>query len=285
MAYNLIKFNFVKKTQTSVQIDSNVKSFCCVDDDIYFLHDNGIGLINDNGTDLNWCKKLVYVSATDLSNLSSITYNKTDGCLYVVSDGGCQIIKIDIQMLEFDLVISQSSAERFKKKVFSTDQSKTYIVANGHDVAWSVKDCHRCFKMSRGKSVPLVGCGRSGFSLSSPCHARICCPTGILIMEDTICFADSGNNCLRGVKKDSIFNIIDDCSTLLDIHYHNKKLFFLSDNSIHMLSSEGDATHLFEVYRVEQKIQSFCPTGKDCVYILEKNDGGIFKEAESGESS
>jgi hypothetical protein len=39
-----------------------------------------------------------------------------------------------------------------------------------------------------------------------------------------------------------------------------------------MLSPEGNAKHLFEVYKGEE-IQTFCPSSKNCIYILEKNNG------------
>ena len=55
---------------------------------------------------------------------------------------------------------------------------------------------------------------------------------------------------------------------LKDIYSFNEKFFFLSENIIRMFSSEGDSTHLFEVYRSKNIIQSFYPINKDCVYIL-----------------
>jgi hypothetical protein len=175
-------------------------------------------------------------------------------------------------MLEFEEVISPDSARRFRDKYLSTSNSPTYVTSDGKDIIWTIRDCHRCFKTLGDKAIPFVGCGKAGFSMSKPEFSKICHPTGITIMEGTICLADSGNNCLRGVDKNSTFNIISDCKDLKKVSYDNRKLYFLSENSIHMLSSEGDKTHLFEVYRVEQEIQSFCLSGKDCLYILEESD-------------
>jgi hypothetical protein len=283
MSYKLVKANFVNKTQESKELDFYLRDFCCVDDDIYFTHKNGIGLMSGDEVDFDWCNTLSYVTVPDLTNLSSISYSKEDNSLYFVSDGGSQVGRINLQMLEFELLISPSSAKKFHDKYLSTDKSETHIVYGGGKVVWSVRDCHRCFLVDGDKAIPLVGNGRSGFSLSGLKNSRVCCPMGVAIMENTICFADSGNNCLRGISGDSTFNVIDDCKDLKNVFYDNKKLFFLGGNTIHMLSSEGDATHLFEVYKVEHKIQSFCPTGKDCIYILEKSDASTSEKTESNQ--
>jgi len=284
MSYKLTKVNFVNKKQEHIASDFHARSFCCVGNDIYFLHENGIGLLSQGKIDLNFCESLAYVVDPEITNLSSIFYSELNDSLYVVSHGGSQVCKVGLQMLEFEYLISQDSAKRFQDKFLSTDKSQTYITHYNHQVVWSVRDCHRCFKMSGEKAIPLVGCGRSGFSLSNLKCTKICHPTGVAIMEKTICFADSGNKCLRGIKGDSTFNIIDNCKDIKDLFYSNKKLFFLSDNGVHMLSSEGDMAHLFEVYKVEHKIQSFCPTGKDCVYILEEDNASTSKKAKSGQS-
>ena len=97
-------------------------------------------------------------------------------------------------------------------------------------------------------------------------------------MGDIICFSDSGNKCLRGVKKGATFSVIENCENLKDIHFDGKKLFFLNGSSVSMLSSEGDKSHLFEVYRVERKIKSFCPSSKGSIYLLEECNGNQTEE-------
>jgi hypothetical protein len=280
MIYNLIKFNYANQTKNTIPLDFHPKGFCCVNDDIYFIHNNGICKKSEDGFEFDWCFTLTCASVPDLSQLSSISYCEKSNSLYVVGAGGSQLYKIDLTMLEFEDLISSDSARRFKDQYLSTDKSPTYVVSNGREVFWSVRDCHRCFKVSGEKALPLVGCGRSGFSMSNLKCSKICHPTGMAIMEQTVFFADSGNNRLRGIKGDSTFSIIDDCKNLRDVFYDSKKLFFLSDNTVHMLSSEGDKTHLFEVYKVECEIQSFCPTGKDCLYILEKNHASTSEKTE-----
>jgi hypothetical protein len=286
MTYNLTKINFSNKTKASIPVNFEVKSLCCKDEEIYFIYNGGIGKIEKGIVDTNWCYELCYTEKPpDLTNLSSITYCSKSDSLYVVSGGGSQILKINLFMGEIEELLSPNQSSEIKERYLSTTQSPTEVVSDGFRVIWSVRDCHRCFKIEGGVPSPFIGCGKSGFSISNLKCSKICHPTGVTIMENTVCFADSGNNCLRGTRNDSIFNIIEDCKKLRDVFYYNKKLFFLSNNAIHMLSSEGDKTHLFEVYKVEHNIQSFCPTGKDCLYILEENDASTPEETENCQST
>lgn len=272
MEFKITKKSFKNKTTKSFIIDFIMKDFCCVKDDLFFIHDRGIGLISGEVSNLNWNHELAYIKKPDFSKFSSICYNELDNSLYFVSNSGSQIYKANLSLMDFENLISESSAEIFKKQFLGTNNSETHIVSNGKKVVWSVKDSHRCFALNSDNAIPLVGCGKPGFSISNLKNTKISKPTGITIMGDVVCFADSGNNCLRGVSGSSTFNIVSDCKDVVDIHYVNKKLFFLSDNVIHMLSSEGDATHLFEVYKVKNRILSFCPTNKSDIYILEENN-------------
>jgi len=277
MIYELIKFNYIEKTSKTIA-KLPIVSFCCFEDQIYYSHSNGIGSIIDGKVDENWHEELCSVSPPDLTNISSMTCCSPLEHLYVVCDGGSQVGRIDLKMLDFDFLISKGSSDKFQKKFLPTMTSDTYISSSGTEIVWSIKDCHRCFKMRGDSAVPLVGNGKSGYSLSKVENSRICSPTGITYMNKTVCFADSGNNCLRGIKGNFTFNVIDECKGLGDVHYVNEKLFFLSENIIFMLSSEGDSTHFYEVYGSENPIRSFYPSDKGCIYILVDNGNKVKKE-------
>jgi hypothetical protein len=285
MACELIKLNRLTKEQSSIQINMDIRSFCCVDDDIYFIHSEGIGIIQDGIVNPNWYQELCSVDKPDLSSLSSIAYCQFNNSLYVVSDGGSQIGKVDLIMLDFEFMISKGSVRQFKEKFLSVDDSDTYIVSDGRKIIWSVKDCHRCFQMLDSKAVPLVGCGKSGYSMSKLEHARISCPTGVAIMNGVICFSDMGNNCLRGVSNNKLLTIISECKNVKDVFYHDEKIFFLSDKIIYMLSSEGDSGHLFEIYRSNNLMQSFFPKGNDCMYLLYNNYDIPLQEENTNQST
>jgi hypothetical protein len=276
MISELIKFNFIEKS-SKIITDVPMVSFCCFKDQIYYSHSKGIGSIIDGEVDNNWHEELCSVSPPDLTTISSIASCEPLNNLYVVCNGGSQIGRIDLNMLDFDFLISNGSAVKFQKKFLSTTTSETYVSASSTEIVWSVKGCHRCFKIHNSSAIPLVGNGKAGYSLSKNENSRICSPTGITHMNGTVCFADSGNNCLRGIKGNFTFNVIDDCKGLGTIHYVNEKLFFLSGNIIFMLSSEGDSTHFYEVYESEHPIRSFYPSGKDSIYILVDNGNKIKK--------
>ena len=55
----------------------------------------------------------------------------------------------------------------------------------------------------------------------------------------------------------------------------------LNDDSIQMLSSEGDASHLFEVYKSKDTIYSFDVLNKDTVYVLERDYATKNEETEN----
>ena len=270
MSYKLTKVNYINKQIESLDLDFKPRDFCCVRNEIYFVYEYGIGRIFDNVIDLDWHNNLGFVEETDLTTLSSITFNKNHNSLFIVAENGSQIVKIKLDMLNYEEVIPRRKANEFKKK-YLTSNSETYIASFGFKTVWSVTNCHRCFILDEDKALPLIGCGKPGFSISKLDKSNICYPKGITIMNNAIYFADSGNNTLRGIQDEKIYTIIDDCDSLKDVIFCNNKLFFVNDNVIHMLSSEGDASHLFEVYKSENTICSFDILNKDTVYVLERD--------------
>jgi hypothetical protein len=240
MTFKLIKYDFVKNI-TKLISEIPMVDFCCKGEEIYFVHDNGIGTIINGEIEYDWYEYLCSVSTPDLTTISSITYCSKSNRLYVVCEGGSQIGRIDLDMMEFSYLISKTSVKEFKSRFLQTLKSKTYIFVDNSKIFWSVRDCHRCFKIHGDSAVPLVGTGRSGYSISSLKNTKVCHPSGITGMNGVICFVDSGNKCLRGIGRNSTFNIIDNYDGLKDVHFYNEKFFFLIDKSIHMLSSEGDS--------------------------------------------
>jgi len=281
MIYKLTEKNLTTRKQRNFEINFEIKDFCCVGDNLFFLHDDGIGKMNNGDCNPDWRYELTYTEKPDFSTFSSICYNSSYDCLYIVSEGGSRIHKVDLELMDFENLISKNSAKQFRRKVLGRSDSRTYVTSLENQVIWSTTNCHRCFIMNEENAFPLIGCGKAGFSISNLKNTRISKPTGVAIMGKTVCFADSGNNCLRGIRKNSTYTIIDDCKDLKDIYYVKNKLFFLSDNTVHMLSSEGDATHLFEIYKVGNKILTFCPSDNGCVYILEEYYVESPEEAES----
>ena len=276
MAYNLLK----KVTNCPIEkipVDLNIRDFCCVDEDLFIVHDNGIALMRDGELDMGWINSVAFMEFPEMTSFSSICYNKDRQCLYIVSDGGCRIYSLCLQLMNFEPVFSQEDVDMLKKKYIGCKNSETHISSSKDMIVWSVKDSHRCFQVISQRPLPLVGCGRSGFSLSTPVNSRICHPTGVTIMENVFCYSDCGNEYIRGIQGSSSFVVIGGCKNLGTVHYANKRLYFLSDNIIHMLSPEGNTKHLFEVYRGGE-IQSFCPSNKNCIYILEKKNGRTKKD-------
>jgi len=283
MAYKFTKLNYANNKKEFIGVDIKPIDFCCKNDEIYFIHENGLGKISDGVVNSEWHDELFYREVPNFSSLTSITYDLKQDCLYLVSNGGSQIVKVSLDLLEYEEIISKDSARNFRKKYLSEKDSETYIHSNGHVIVWSVTNSHRCFIMDKDFAKPLIGCGKGGFSISQLDKSRICYPKGILVTSNFICFNDSGNNKLRGIKKDKCFSIINDCKDLSDLSFHRNKFFFLSENCLHMLSSEGDMKHLFEVYSGENKICHFYPSGKDVIYILEEDNATKNEtETESG---
>ena len=280
MKYKFTKLIYSSGKKESIDIDFKPIDFCCKEDEIYFIHENGLGKISDNVVNLEWHDELFYREPPDFSSLTSIAYDSIHNNLFLVSGGGSQIIKIGLDLLEYEELISKDSAERFRKKYLSKKDCETYLDSNGHTVVWSVTNCHRCFIMEKHLAKPLIGCGKAGFSISQLDTSRICSPKGIAISDNFICFNDSGNNKLRGIEKNKSFSVIDDCKDLTDLSFYRNKFFFLSGNSLHMLSSEGDVKHLFEIYSGKSKIYHFYPSGKNVIYILE-DDNATTTEAKS----
>jgi hypothetical protein len=276
MAYSLFK-KITNRPTERIPIDLNVRDFCCVDEDLFIIHDNGIALMNDGELYMDWIRNVAFSEMPDLTTLSSICYNDHHKCLYIVGDGGCRIYSICLQLMNCEPVFSQEDVDIMKKKYVGCKDSETHITSVKDKIVWSIKDAHRCFQVISQRPEPLVGCGRSGFSLSTPVNSKICHPTGVTIMENIFCYSDCGNEYLRGVQRDSSFVIIGDCKDLGSVHYFNKRLYILSDNIIHMLSPEGNTEHLFEVYKGKE-IKTFCPSSKNCICILEKNNGGTKKD-------
>jgi len=271
MSYKLTKVNYINKQTESLDLHFKPRDFCCVGNEIYFVYENGIGMISDGEINLEWHDNLGFIKETDLTTLSSITFNKSNNSLFIVSENGSQIVQINLDMLNYEEVISKDSANELKKKYLSTSKSETHISSLGFTVVWSVTNCHRCFILKEDDAMPLIGCGKSGFSMSKPETSKIRYPKGIAIMDGAICFADSGNKMLRGVRDGGTFSVVDDCDSLKDVIFNNNKLFFINDDAVHMISSEGDASHLFEVYNSENTIYSFDLLDKDTIYVLEEN--------------
>jgi len=271
MAYKIIKKNIRNSNQQEIPLkDCSIRKFCCIGEDIYFTHELGIGKISEGKIEKDWHLQLSYARGPDFSDFNSICYNEFQKCLMITSRDGCQIYKIDMFLLDFESIISDESRYKFKKKYVGDINSDSYIASLGKETVWSLKDRHRCFLLDSESARPLVGCGKSGCSTTFLKYARISQPTGIAILENSVCFADSGNNFIKSISGNRISNVVDDCKGLRDIHYKNQKLFFLSENIVYMLSSEGDVTHVFEIYEEESQIVSFCPSEKSDIYILEK---------------
>jgi hypothetical protein len=283
MAYKLLR-KTPKNVITVASMDFEVRDICCVDEDVFFIHEDGIGLIHDGKVHLDWYMGLGFLRNQELTTLNSICHNESQKSLYVVADGGAQMYRVDLQLMNFEKVISDNDVKKFRKKYLRSDNSKTYVASKRGLTVWSVQGSHRCFQMVSQKPQPLIGSGRSGFSISKPSNSRICHPTGVAIMENVFCFSDCGNGMIRGVRGKSSFSIIDGCKELKDIYYVDKRVYFLSDDTIHMLSPEGDIEHLFEVYKGEE-IQSFCPANKSCIYILENDSATKTEKTKSDQST
>lgn len=279
MACKLIKYSVSNKKTESYIINCDVRSFCCIDDDIFFIHPNGIGLMHNGEVTLDFHYSLSYVRPPDFTKFNAICYNKFNRSLIIVGDNGSQLHSIDVNLMTFMTLMSDIDSKRFKDKYFSRPNSKVYVTSKKGEIVWSAKDLHRCFHFSSNNAEPLVGCGKSGCSTSTSTSSKICCPTGVVFMENIFCFNDCGNNCIRGVRDNFIFDIVSDCKNLKDIHYVDFRLFFLSGNSVHMLSSEGDSTSFLEVYKSEKEILTFYPMNKSCIFVLEEYDNGIPKKS------
>lgn len=265
MKFKLIKKNINVKEQKEKIIDFKIIDLCCVKNKIFFLYENGIGTIEDELISFDFADTLFYTSDLSMDNLGSICYDGF-GNLFISLNGGMGLYLINLSLLSIIEVINSDSMKKF----ISNKNSKTYIAANNHSLFLNVKDFNRCFKLKKYIFEPFLGCGKPGFSISNELtRCRISMPTGLSILGESLAICDSGNNCIRFVNDNKIFNLTDNCYNLKDLHCIKNRFFFLSDNEIKMISIIGDKNRDYSIYKGDRYIRLFSPLDENNLLILE----------------
>jgi hypothetical protein len=263
-------YKLIKKT---LDINSPDQSFTftspyiikdiCGNEDVFFVaHENGVGRIEGEEVDLEWHKTLVNPDPYD--NPSSLDIRKN--FLYIVEQGGSQIRRIDISDRSSKLLIQNES---FKKKYFRNDKSPTKITTYKNDLVWSVTNINRCFALRGFSPKALVGNGKSGYSISTPANSRVSKPNGISKVGDIIVIADSGNNCIRGVSRGSVMQLVGGLNHPRDIVSNHNRLFFISGQKVYTVPTAGKSASVYEIYQSANEVISICTTDKKNIYILE----------------
>ena len=169
--WSLIRKNIVNSEQEEINYEYEIKDFCCTEDDIYFLHNNGLAKVSGGEINLNFLDEVCFNEKFDPEKFSSICYNK-QGDIFICSEGGVLIHKLDINLYTLYKLIYDEKT--IYKKHINQKGSKTYITANNNCVFWSIKNCHRILSLSEyGVLSPCIGSGRSGFSLSNDLTATV----------------------------------------------------------------------------------------------------------------
>ena len=173
MACKLIKRTVGQKSNDKAFIlECRIKDFCCYDDDIFVIHDKGIGRIHDGDIDMEWHLKLGYTQVPDFTTFNAICTNVSNHSLVVVGNGGSRVYEIDVPLTTLTPVMSEGSFKRFEKKYFQRPSSTVYVTAKGSKVYWSVKELHRCFQIKSNRIELLLGCGKAGHSYSTLCNTQ-----------------------------------------------------------------------------------------------------------------
>jgi hypothetical protein len=266
MQLKLIKKNINLKEEKERIIDFNIIDLCCADDSTFFLHEDGIGVIEGESISFDFADKLFYTEDLPMDNLCSICYNGVDS-LFISLNGGINLYLINLQLLSIRSIIDPNSMKRF----ISSKQAKTYIAADSKNVFLNVKDFNRCLRLNNYNFESFLGCGKPGFSISNELkRCRISMPTGLSILGESLFICDSGNNYIRFVNDNKIFNLTDNCYNLKDLHCIKNRIFFLSNNEIKMISLIGDKHRDFTIYKGVDEIRLFTPLDENNLLILEE---------------